>query len=290
MTGFSRVEGNDETASWIWEMRSVNGKSLDLRFRMPPGHEFIEAQLREIAVQYLKRGNIQISLNVEREGAAQVPVLNEVAFDAATALVRKASERSGLPMPGIDSILAVKGVVDLSNVDDDPDEVAARNRQIIVSFTEAVKLLAEARRSEGAAMGKVLLEQIGRIEALKEKVKTDPSREAATMRERLAEQLARLVDQSGAIDPQRLHQEAAILATRADLQEEIDRLESHIKAARELLASGGVIGRKLDFLSQEFNRECNTICSKSNAPSVTAAGLEMKVVIDQFREQVQNIQ
>ncbi|MGB7287689.1 MAG: YicC/YloC family endoribonuclease [Salaquimonas sp.] len=290
MTGFSRVEDGDETSSWIWELRSVNGKSLDLRFRLPSGLEKAEAEMKTIAGKYVKRGNIQISLNIDKQTAVAVPTLNEASFDAAVKIVMQASQRSGLDMPTLDSILAMKGVIDLQDEIEDEAAIDVRTRKLVESFEAAIKSLAEARSVEGTSIGKVLLEQVDRIEVLKNVIKSDPSRSAEAVRARLAEQLSRLVDQSAAVDPQRLHQEAAILATKADLQEELDRLEAHVDSARELLGSSDPIGRKLDFLSQEFNRECNTICSKSNAPAVTTAGLEMKVVIDQFREQVQNVQ
>lgn len=290
MTGFARKEASDGDTSWVWEMRSVNGKSLDLRFRMPSGLEAIEPQLREIAAKKLKRGNVQITLTMESGGGNVVPVLNQAAFDAATDMARNAAKRADLPMPGLEVILGIKGVVELAEPAEDEAVRAARNLRIIESFEETVASLASARQAEGASMGSVLAGQIDRIEQLKDEIKAAPSRSTEAIREKLGEQLSRLLEQSDGIDPQRLHQEAAILATKSDLQEEIDRLESHIGSARSLIASDEAIGRKLDFLAQEFNRECNTICSKSNASSVTTAGLEMKVVIDQFREQVQNIQ
>lgn len=290
MTGFSSVAASADNATWLWELRSVNGKGLDLRFRLPPGHDHLEPRLKELAAGKLNRGNIQISLQLEQEGAATVPVLNEDAFDAAVAVMRKAAQRSGLPMPGLDAILSIKGIVDYASPETDPGRREALETAICDSFGEAVAALAKARTSEGAAIAKVVNGQIDAIDQITRRVKTDPSRSPEAIRTRLAANVAALMESGSKFDADRLHAEAAILATKADLQEEIDRLEAHVAAARELLASGDAIGRRLDFLAQEFNRECNTVCSKSNAPSVTAAGLEMKVVIDQFREQIQNLQ
>ncbi len=163
-------------------------------------------------------------------------------------------------------------------------------REIMVSFVRALDAVTHARTSEGSAIATVLMDQVNRIEELTNAIRNDRSRSADAIRSRLKEQLSRLLDQTDGLEPQRLHQEAAILATKYDLQEELDRLDAHIASARQLLGNEDSAGRKLEFLSQEFNRECNTICSKSNAASLTHAGLEMKVVIDQFREQVQNIQ
>ncbi len=290
MTGFSRVEGGDATAKWVWELRSVNGKTLDMRFKMPAGFEHLEPAFRETVAGSVKRGNIQISLQLDAEGSNAVPVLNEAAFDAAIAMVKSASERSGLAMPGLETIFAIKGVMEISVAEKDKVATDLRNLSIVDSLKSAAKALAVARRSEGAAIAQVLIEQIAQIERLTQAIKADPSRSAESIRAKLQEQLARLTDGNQGLDSLRLHQEAAILATKADLQEEIDRLEAHCVSARQLLKEGDAVGRKLDFLSQEFNRECNTICSKSNAASVTHAGLEMKVIIDQFREQIQNIQ
>lgn len=290
MTGFARVEANDDLASWVWELRSVNGKSLDLRFRLPNGFESYESSLRDFATSHLKRGNVQISLNIERNFGAVIPTLNEANFDVAVKLAKQAAERSGLQPSSLDSLLALKGVVELIEPVESETVSKVRNEKIYKCFQEAVLSLTAAREAEGAALAKVLLNQVEKIETLKGKIEQDKSRSADAIRGRLCEQVLKLLEQAETIDPQRLHQEAAFLATKSDLREELDRLDAHVSSARKLLSSSEPIGRKLDFLSQEFNRECNTICSKSNASAVTNAGLEMKVVIDQFREQVQNIQ
>jgi uncharacterized protein (TIGR00255 family) len=290
MTGFARVEGADQTANWVWEMRSVNGKSLDLRFRLPPGLDAMERELKDIAAKSLSRGNIQVSLQLERDAGAVVPTLNENNLLAAQQIARRAARITGLKEPSIESLLQIRGVIEHLEADDDAEVQEMRRASLVESFVEAIRQLAANREQEGETIGTVLQDQISEIGRLTGAVRNEPSRSPAAISKRLAEQVSRLLSDSTGMDSQRLHQEAAILATKADLQEEIDRLESHVKMAESLIASGEAIGRKLDFLAQEFNRECNTICSKSNATAVTALGLEMKVVIDQFREQIQNLQ
>lgn len=290
MTGFARSQGRMGETSWVWEIRSVNGKSLDVRFRLPAGLEAEEAALRELLCERILRGNIQVSLQLEEGAASVLPVLNEEALAAASQITRKVSEQTGLPPAGMEALLAIRGVVEYREAPLDPAAAEARGKAMMESFSEAVIALEAAREKEGTAIAGVLAGQIDEIERLTFAVADDPSRSAEAIRERLATQLARAMEAADGLDEQRLHQEAALLATKADLQEEIDRLIAHIASARSLLAEGGAVGRKLDFLSQEFNRECNTICSKSNAVAVTGFGLEMKVVIDRFKEQVQNIQ
>ncbi|WP_075996001.1 YicC/YloC family endoribonuclease [Salaquimonas pukyongi] len=290
MTGFARSQGRMGETSWVWEIRSVNGKSLDVRFRLPAGLEAEEAALRELLCERILRGNIQVSLQLEEGAASVLPVLNEEALAAASQITRKVSEQTGLPPAGMEALLAIRGVVEYREAPLDPAAAEARGKAMMESFSEAVIALEAAREKEGTAIAGVLAGQIDEIERLTLAVADDPSRSAEAIRERLATQLARAMEAADGLDEQRLHQEAALLATKADLQEEIDRLIAHIASARSLLAEGGAVGRKLDFLSQEFNRECNTICSKSNAVAVTGFGLEMKVVIDRFKEQVQNIQ
>ncbi|UDF30156.1 UNVERIFIED_ORG: YicC family protein [Roseateles sp. XES5] len=290
MTGFARVEGTSGRTRWAWELRSVNGKGLDLRLRLPPGFEALEADVRRLAGEAFSRGNIQIGLAAGVSEAQIEAVVNQRALAAVLAL---RDQLAGIVDPApvkLDTLLTMRGVVDFREAEESEAERTARDGDIRAGFAEAVARLAEMRRKEGAALAGVLLGQVARIEALTATVEADPSRGVAAIAERLAGQVAVLMQGASALDRDRLHQEAALLATKADLREEIDRLKAHVAAARELIAEGGPIGRKLDFLAQEFNRESNTICSKSNAAAVTAAGIELKVVIDQFREQVQNLE
>lgn len=290
MTGFARVEGTSGRTRWAWELRSVNGKGLDLRLRMPPGFEAMEADVRRLAGEAFSRGNLQIGLATSVSEPQIEAVVNQGALSAVLAL---RDQLAGVVDPAplkLDTLLAVRGIVDFREAEESETERATRDGDIRAGFAEAIRCLADMRASEGTALAGVLLGQIARIEALTAVVEADPSRSVAAIAERLSGQVALLMQGTTALDRDRLHQEAALIATKADLREEIDRLKAHVAAARELLAQGGPVGRKLDFLAQEFNRESNTICSKSNAAAVTAAGIELKVVIDQFREQVQNLE
>ncbi len=290
MTGFARVEGTSGRTRWAWELRSVNGKGLDLRLRLPPGLEALEADVRRLAGEAFARGNLQIGLAVSVSEAQVEAVVNEGALAAVLAL---RGRLAGIVDPApvrLDTLLSVRGIVDFREAEESEAERDARDGDIRTGLAEAVRCLADMRRKEGAALAGVLLGQVARIEVLTATVEADPSRGVTAIAERLAAQVAALLQGASTLDRDRLHQEAALIATKADLREEIDRLKAHVTAARELIAGGGPIGRKLDFLAQEFNRESNTICSKSNAAAVTAAGIELKVVIDQFREQVQNLE
>lgn len=290
MTGFSRSQGTHESGSWVWELRSVNNKGLDVRLRLPPGFDSIELPCRKLLMRHFARGSIQANLQFSRNGQAVTPTLNEAALEAILSVVEPLRQRLDAPPPTIEGLLSLKGVVELQEQEFDEAAVAHRNQAIMDSLNAALEELETARRSEGAAITGVLRDQIGQIETLVAQVAADPSRTKEAIRQRLEQQIAPLIQDVGALDPQRLHQEAAILATKADLQEELDRLDAHVAAAKELLAGNGPVGRKLDFLAQEFNRECNTLCSKSNAPSVTACGLELKILVDQLREQTQNLE
>nr|WP_314087921.1 YicC/YloC family endoribonuclease [uncultured Shinella sp.] len=290
MTGFARVEGTSGRTRWAWELRSVNGKGLDLRLRLPPGLEALEADVRRLAGEAFSRGNLQIGLATSVSEAQVEAVVNQGALAAVLALRDQLAGTIDPAPLKLDTLLSVRGIVDFREAEESETERTTRDADIRTGLAEAIRRLADMRRKEGAALADVLLGQVARIEALTAAVETDPSRSVAAIAERLSAQVATLMQGTTALDRDRLHQEAALLATKADLREEIDRLKAHVHAARELIAEGGPIGRKLDFLAQEFNRESNTICSKSNAAQVTAAGIELKVVIDQFREQVQNLE
>lgn len=291
MTGFARVEGSSGRYRWAWELRSVNGKGLDLRTRLPQGHEGLEADIRRRAGERLTRGNIQIGLSVTVSENKVEAVLNRDALAAVLALRDELGPEVLDPAPlKLDTLLSIRGLVDMREATDDADAIAARDADILGGLERAIAALADMRTTEGAALRRILEDHIHRIEDLALKIEADPSRSPEEIARRLEAQLAGLMDTTSGLDRDRLHQEIALIATKADLREEIDRLKAHVTAARELLATGGPVGRKLDFLAQEFNRESNTICSKSNAVAVTAAGIELKVVIDQFREQVQNLE
>ncbi len=290
MTGFARVEGNNSDARWIWEVRSVNGKGLDFRLRTPAGHDYLQPQIRKLVSGFFSRGNLQISLTIDRPQSAAVPVINQPALDAVVSAIATLQDKLDCPTPAAEQILAIKGVMEMGEVEESDEQSRILAEALIDDFKELMNELTEARRGEGAAISKILNDQLLELDKLTLAVTNDSSRTPEQIRLRLQKQISQLLENSTGLDPDRLHQEAAILATKADLCEELDRLNTHISSARQLLSGEGPVGRKLDFLCQEFNRECNTICSKSNASSVTTTGLDMKVVIDQLREQVQNLE
>lgn len=290
MTGFARSEGTSGRYRWVWELRSVNGKGLDLRLRLPPGFEAFEADVRQAASNCLARGNIQAALTVTTAEPRIEAVINE---NALAAVIRLRDRLTGIVDPSplrLDTLIGIRGIVDFREAEEGEAERAARDADIRAGLDGAFASLRAMRIAEGAALRTVLAGHIDRIAELTAVVATDPSRSVEAVSERLSAQIMPLLQAHPGLDAERLYQEAALIATKADLREEIDRLAAHVRAARELLATGGPVGRKLDFLAQEFNRESNTICSKSNATAVTAAGIELKVVIDQFREQVQNLE
>ena len=289
MTGFARLDGHTGRHQWAWELRSVNGKGLDVRLRLPPGFERLETEARRVLAGRFARGNIQAGLSLQTGENRVEAVVNQAALDAVMALKDRLGDAVDPAPLKFDTLLSIRGIVDFKDVADDEQELAALDSDLIQALERAATAMAAMREAEGAALAAVLLAQIGAIEKLTRIVESDPSRTPEQIRARLEAQLAALMEDK-ALDRDRLHQEVAILATKADVREEIDRLKSHIAAARDLLRKGGPVGRKLDFLAQEFNRESNTICSKSNSAAVTAAGIELKVVIDQFREQVQNLE
>ncbi|EPE99168.1 YicC/YloC family endoribonuclease [Rhizobium grahamii] len=290
MTGFARREGTSGRWRWAWELRSVNGKGLDLRLRLPPGLERMENDVRRLAAEHFSRGNMQASLSLSAGESRVETVLNQEALSAVLSL---RDQLGGIidPTPlQLDTLLGIRGIVEFRETEDGDEAIAARDKDVVEGLLAALAELRHMRELEGAALSRVLLDHVSTMEALTLTIERDPSRSPKEIAERLAAQVSLLLEASAKLDRERLHVEAALLATRADLREEIDRLKAHVVAARDLLGKGGPVGRKLDFLAQEFNRESNTICSKSNAAAVTAAGIELKVVIDQFREQVQNLE
>jgi uncharacterized protein (TIGR00255 family) len=291
MTGFARAVADYEGASVAWEVKSVNGKSVELRLRLPSGSERLEPALRQAVQKRFSRGNFQATLTIGRiAGSQSAPVVNEAFLKDVAGLAKRLQEQFGVTAASADGLLSLRGVLEIPDTQDSEEFRAALDATVLETFGRALEELELARLSEGEALKQLLLGQVDAIQALVLSAEADPSREAAAIREKLAEQVRLLLDASTNLDEARLHMEAAFLATKADIREEIDRLKTHVASGRSLLQDGGVIGRKLDFLAQEFNRESNTLCSKSNAATITAIGLELKSVVDQFREQVQNLE
>nr|CAD6419539.1 YicC family protein [Rhizobium sp. Q54] len=291
MTGFARGEGSYGRYRIVWELRSVNGKGLDIRLRLPAGLERLEPDVRRLVGEKVTRGNIQASLALAASETKLEAVLNREALEALLSLRADLADVIDPAPLRLDTLLGIRGIVDIREAEESEEEAAARDAEILTCLRQALVHLMQMREQEGAALAEVMGRQVERIEELTMAVERDPSRSPDEIARRLQQQVAPLLqDGSQSLDPVRLHAEVALLATKADLREEIDRLKTHVAATRELLAKGGPVGRRLDFLAQEFNRESNTICSKSNSAAVTAAGVELKVVIDQFREQVQNLE
>ncbi|MGF0536577.1 YicC/YloC family endoribonuclease [Agrobacterium sp. ES01] len=291
MTGFARSEGTSGRYRWAWELRSVNGKGLDLRLRLPSGMEALENDAKTLVSSRLARGNVQMGLNVSISESRMSARVNRDVLDAVLSLRDELGADIVDPAPmRMDTLLQIRGLVDFEEEKDSDEAIAARDKAILDGLEKAAIALCDMRSSEGEALGKLLSAQVDRIEELALVVENDPSRSVEEIARKIETQISTLMETATNLDRDRLHAEAAILATKADLREEIDRLKAHVAAARDLLQAGVPVGRKLDFLAQEFNRESNTICSKSNSVAVTAAGIELKVVIDQFREQVQNLE
>lgn len=290
MTGFARADGALGSLRWAWEIKTVNGRGLDVRLRTPSGFDAVEAEARNRITARLTRGNCNATLSLTREEAGAEVRINTALLESLVASLEPIRARVGAAPLQLESLLSVRGVVETAEMEDAPDEKAAQDAAIIGTLDDALAALLVARQAEGNELQSVLLGRLDEIERLTVALDGAPERSAEAIRQRLAEQVAVLSETTGALDPQRLHQEALILAAKADVREELDRLYAHVKAARELTAAGGAVGRRLDFLAQEFGRESNTLCAKSNHVSLTAKGLELKAVVEQFREQVQNIE
>jgi uncharacterized protein (TIGR00255 family) len=290
MTGFAEAQGSREGARWRWEVKSVNGRSLDLRLRLPPGFDSIEAAARVLAGGRLKRGNVQASLTFEAASSARGLRIDAAALASAVKIAKEVAAETGLRPASIDGLLALKGVIVQDEVlETDAREHAARDAALLESLAAAFDALARARAGEGAKLAALLDAQIAEIARLTEAAGAAAAAQPAALRERLKHQIADLLA-PGAFSPERLEQEIALLAVRFDIREELDRLKAHVEEARWMMASGEAIGRKLDFLAQEFNREANTLCSKSADIALTRIGLDLKAVIDQFREQAMNVE
>ena len=291
MTGFARVDGHDERVVWFWEARSVNGRGLDVRLRLPPGSESLEGPARKLAGERLTRGNVTLQLTQRRSEVATRIVVNPEALAQVLDLARSLQAEIGAPPPAVEGLLALRGVIETIEAEEAEKTVTARDVQQLNGLVDALDRLVKAREGEGRRLAAIIEDQLARIEQLVAQVAASPARTPDAIAARLGEQIARLIGEKAAdFDPDRLHQEAVLLAARADIEEELQRLGAHIAGARDLLSEGGAIGRRFDFLVQEFNREANTLCSKSNDTDMTRAGLEMKAIIDQMREQVQNIE
>lgn len=290
MTGFARADGAHGAYRWSWELKSVNAKGLEIRLRLPPGWDAVEVPVRARAAEALSRGTVYATLTTSREGATPTVRVNERVLAAVLSAMRDVAGRIDAEPASLDGILGFKGVIEVIDEVESEDERRAAEAAFVAGFAQAAGSLAEMRRHEGAALGAVLTQRLDEIAALTARAEAAPGRKAEAIRERLREQIASLLDASDRFDADRLHQEAILIATKVDVREELDRLAAHVAQGRRLLSQGGAVGRRLDFLAQELNREANTVCSKSNDVELTNIGLELKSVVEQFREQVQNLE
>ena len=285
MTGFARAAGTTGPVHWAWEIRSVNGRGLDVRIRVPAGYDGLGEAARTSLQKALTRGQCQLTLTLTKPEAAARVRINEGLLGSLAQAVARVPVPEGVAPVTLDALLGVRGVIE---IEDDSAETASITHDLAAGIDRLVADLVAARRAEGRQLEQVVTGQVDRIAALTEAADANPARRPEAVRARLAAAVEALG--SSGLDPDRLHQEAVLLAAKADVREELDRLRAHVASARELLAAGGAIGRRLDFLAQEFGREANTLCAKANDISLSRIGLDLKVVVEQFREQVQNIE
>lgn len=290
MTGYARATGTAAGCSFTCEIRSVNARGLDIRTRLATGLDAIDSALRTRISKRLARGSVSVNVGLQREGAGAEVAINEAALAAVLEAVQTLSKRIEAEPPRLDGLLALPGVMEARDRPLAPEVEETLDESVLSCIDRALDDLVAARRAEGVRLAEILSGHIDEIERLAAKAEAHPARGREAIQARLAEQVAELMASGNGLSEERLHQEAMLLATKADIREEIDRLKAHVAAARELIAKGGPVGRRLDFLSQEFNREANTLCAKSNAVDLTAIGLDLKAVIDQLREQIQNVE
>jgi uncharacterized protein (TIGR00255 family) len=291
MTGFGRAQGEIEAISWIWELRSVNGRGLDVKLRLPSGLDGLEAGLKEQAAKILKRGNVSGTLSIKREAASGLTA-DLVALERVKELaIELADNIPGALPPRAELLLALPGVMRNVSAQDDSDELkAALAASVQAGFAEALAGLVASRAAEGARLAGIVGAVIDEVAALKDAAAVEAATQPGLHMEKLKAQLAEILGSTPGLPEEKLAQEVALLATKSDVREELDRLAAHIASARELLTEAANVGRKLDFLMQEFNREVNTLCSKSASLPLTAIGLKLKAAVEQLREQVQNIE
>ena len=290
MTGFARAEGGDDDVRWSWEVRSVNGRNLDLRIRTPHGHDALESQTRALAAERFSRGSLSFHLTIAQANRAPEIRVNEDVLDRLLAIHRSLQDRHGAPPARIEALLALPGVLEKVEAEETETERERRRVATMDTLATALDSLAAARREEGGRLEAVVNRLLEEIDGLAEAAATVAAVQPERIRDRVRDQSAALLDSNPAIAEDRLAQEVAYLAARTDIREEIDRVIGHVASARELLNGGGPVGRRLDFLCQEFNREANTLCSKSADMELTRIGLDLKAAVEGLREQVQNLE
>ncbi|MBC6416862.1 MAG: YicC family protein [Rhodospirillales bacterium] len=296
MTAFARKEGSLGALFWTWEAKSVNGKGLDLRCHLPPGCKALEPKIRQAAQATLQRGNLQITLTFDRRETEAVTIVNQAALERCLAAALELVGRGAAP-PTADGLLSLRGVLELAepagSLDGGPVGSLDREAQdaaLLADLRQVFDDLIAARRSEGRQLEALLLDRLDALAEAVARAEASAAAQPEALKARLKRQLEELLEAAPALPEERLAQEAALLAVKADLREEIGRLGAHIATARSLIAEGKAVGRRLDFLCQELNREANTLCSKAQDIALTEIGLAMKSIVDQLREQVQNVE
>ena len=290
MTGFAREAGVTGAYQWAWELKTVNGRGLEVRVRTPSGLDAVGEEARGQILKALTRGQGQLNLSLSRASSAPKLRVNQDVLQSLLSALGDLKLPDNVNPASLDGLLAVRGVVELEDDAADPAQDEALVAALKAGVGALIEALKAARLKEGLALSGVLGQQLDVISRLVDEAEASPARQPDAIRARLEAQIAELVDGKSSLDPARLHQEAVLIAARADIREELDRLRAHVDSARELLQEGGPVGRRLDFLAQEFGREANTLCAKANDVSLSRIGLELKAVIEQFREQVQNVE
>jgi len=290
MTGFAREEGADEGAQWIWEARSVNARGLDIRCKLPPGLDRLEAPVREAISARAKRGNVSVNLTLSRRAGEGALRVNCALLDEVIRLRDALGDIVDPAPPRLEALLAVRGIVELA--EDERDEAAetARDAVLLASLERTLDAMSAMRREEGARLAAIFADQIAELTKLAKSASETAAVQPDAIKARLAEQVAALMEADPGLPEERLAQEAALLAAKADVAEELDRLRAHIAAVSDLMSTGEAVGRRLDFLCQELNREANTLCAKSSDIDLTNIGLALKAAIERLREQVQNVE
>ena len=290
MTGFARGTGQDGPVAWTWEAKSVNGRGLDVRCRLPAGMDALDPEIRRIAGELFARGSLTVSLQIEGGHGETRLNVNRAALGQIIDVCNELRREVDAAPTSLEALFAIRGVVELAEEEEAPEARSRRDAMIVDDLRKTLDALDTARRTEGARIASVLVDRLDEIADLTERAADSAALQPETLRARLAERVGELIDETPALPEERLAQEVALLLVKSDGREEVDRMRAHVDAARELIEAGGAIGRRFDFLCQEFSREANTLCSKATDVALTRIGLDLKVVVDQLREQVQNLE
>ncbi|MAU41951.1 MAG: YicC family protein [Kordiimonas sp.] len=290
MTGFARTEGTWKDTQWVWEIRSVNGRGLDMRMRLGNGFDKMDPDIRAAIKRQISRGSLTINLNVQQNRQQNNLTINRALFAEILDTARELAQAHDIAPPDMNALLNVRGIIDVLDPEEDAEEHEQKQEQVKSGLLDAIEALVHSRMLEGEKLRSIMVEILQNISEQVEQAERIATTQPQIIKAKLTERLQELLGENSALEPERIAQEVTLLAAKADVREEIDRLRLHVKAAYEIIEEGGAIGRKLDFLVQEFNRETNTLCSKSSDSTLTNIGLSLKTLIEQLREQAQNIE